>query len=261
MSPEPTDHEFDEATMRRLAQLADGSLQDPERAELEADVAGSPTLAAALERQRTAVRALRDLDFQAGPALRERISSQGAAPSRSKWMPWLRIAGALAGATVAAALVAVLVSSSGGGNPTVVEAARLSERPAGAQVAVDPQDEHLLAAQVEGVAFPNWRSEFGWRSAGARSDQLHDRSTRTVFYEHDGRRVAYTIVSGDGIHAPPGSRPATVNGVNFHSFRQGDRRVVTWWRDGRTCVLSASGVSRHELLTLASWKGDGAVSF
>ncbi len=82
-----------------------------------------------------------------------------------------------------------------------------------------------------------------------------------MLYEHAGKRIAYTIVSGDGIAAPSDATTTRRNGVNLHSLSDRGRRVVTWWRNGRTCVLSASDVSDRELLKLASWKGDGAVPF
>jgi hypothetical protein len=261
MTPGNGNQEIDERTLRRLAQLADGSLQGWERAELEAEVAHSPTLRAALERQRAAVTALRGLDLQASPVLRERIATASASPPRQ---PARRrrfaIAGTLAGAVAAAALAVVLVVPSGG-SPTVVEAARLSEGPATGSVGVDSYNPKLLSADVEGVPFPNWRGEFGWRQDGTRSDELDGRTARTVFYEQGGKRVAYTIVSGKGIPAPDGSRPATRNGVHLHALAGEGRRVVTWWRDGRTCVLSSTDVGDHELIKLASWKGDGAVPF
>jgi hypothetical protein len=94
-----------------------------------------------------------------------------------------------------------------------------------------------------------------------RADRLDGRSAKTVFYERGGRRLAYTIVSGPGIRAPADSEPANLNGVSLHTLRDGDRRVVTWWRRGRTCVLSATGVGDRQLLRLASWKGDGEVPF
>jgi hypothetical protein len=155
----------------------------------------------------------------------------------------------------------VLILPSGGESPTVVQAARLAQYPAVGQVGVDSSDQKLLAANVEGVPFPNWSREFGWREAGTRSDRLQGRTTRTVFYEQGGKRVAYTIVSGKGIPAPAGSRPATRNGVHLHALADGGRRVVTWWRDGRTCVLSSADVGDNQLVKLASWKGDGAVPF
>ena len=51
--------------------------------------------------------------------------------------------------------------------------------------------------------------EFGWRQAGIRSDRLGNREARTVLYEHDGKRIAYTIVSGDGIPAPSDASTTT----------------------------------------------------
>jgi hypothetical protein len=260
MSPEPPHQELDETAMRRLAQLADGSLRGWERAEFEAEVAHSPTLRAALERQRAGAAALRGLDLHASPSLRARIASQST-PSRPARRPRLRIAGALAGAVAAAALAAVLILPSGDESPTVVQAARLAEQPGTGTVAVDSGNDRLLAADVEGVPFPNWTPEFGWRQSGTRSDRLQGRTTRTVFYEQGGKRVAYTIVSGKGIPAPGGSRPATRNGVHLHALSEGGRKVVTWWRDGRTCVLSSADVGDHQLIKLASWKGDGAVPF
>jgi hypothetical protein len=262
MSPENGHDELDEATIRQLAQLADGSLQGWDRAELEVKVAYSPTLRAALDRQRAAATALRGLDLQASPDLRERIATATASPERR---PARRrrfaIGGALAGAVAAVALAAVLIVPSGGGNPTVVEAARLSQEPATGSVSVDAYNRKLLSADVEGVPFPNWSGEFGWRQRGSRTDELDGRSAQTVFYEMGGKRVAYTIVSGRGIPAPAGSEPKTRNGVHLHSLADGGRRLVTWWRDGRTCVLSSADVGDHELIKLASWKGDGAVPF
>jgi hypothetical protein len=252
--------EFDERTRRALVSLADGTLHGYERTELEARLASSPKLREAFERQRTGAAALRGVDLAAPAGLRARVEAARAsarpAPRRRWW-----IGGPIAAAAAAAALVAVLVLPSGASNPTVPEVASLYQGSPTAAVDVDPSNTKLLAADVEGVPFPNWSGEFGWREAGTRTDRLDGRTARTVFYRQADKRIAYTIVSGEGIRAPAGSHPARVNGVNLHSFAAGGRHVVTWWRDGRTCVLSASDVGEHELLTLASWKGDGAVPF
>ena len=37
---------------------------------------------------------------------------------------------------------------------------------------------------------------FGWKETGSRRDTLDGRATRTVFYEHMGHRIAYTILPG-----------------------------------------------------------------
>jgi hypothetical protein len=260
MDRDPADNGLDERTRRDLARLADGSLDGHPRAELEARLAGSPALRAALARQRSAAIALRRLNLEAPASLRARIA-ETATPPRPARRRRLALGGALAGAVAAAALAAVLIVSAGGSSPTVQEAARLSDHPATGAVAVDSYNPKLLAAEVEGVPFPNWSGEFGWRQRGSRTDELDGRSARTVFYEMGGKRVAYTIVSGKGIPAPDGSRPATRNGVHLHALADEGRRVVTWWRNGRTCVLSSADVGDHELINLASWKGDGAVPF
>jgi hypothetical protein len=253
--------EIPERTKRQLVRLADGSLQGRARTALEQKVAASPTLRAALERQRAAVGALRGLEVQTPVGLRARLQAQGATPKTLVRRPRLAFGGALAAAAVAAVLLALVLLPSGAAGPTVVQAAQLSRLPATASVQVAPSNPKLLAASVDGVPFPNWIKEFGYRQAGIRSDRLDGRDTRTVFYEHDGKRLAYTIVSGDGIGPPSGSRGSNVNGVSLHSTSDQGRRIVTWWRNGRTCVLSGSGVSDAELLKLASWKGDGAVPF
>jgi hypothetical protein len=49
--------------------------------------------------------------------------------------------------------------------------------------------------------------------------------------------------------------------VVFRTFRDGGRAVVTWERRGRTCVLSSGTVGRSQLVTLAGWRGKGAVRF
>ncbi|HEU5242560.1 MAG TPA: MBL fold metallo-hydrolase [Ornithinibacter sp.] len=66
---------------------------------------------------------------------------------------------------------------------------------------------------------------------------------------------------GDALDAEPGAEATTVDGVRLSVTRDGDRTVVTWLRDGHTCVLSGSGVPRRTMLELAAWKGDGAVAF
>jgi hypothetical protein len=260
MDRDPSTPELDERTRRDLTRLADGSLDGHTQGELEARLGGSATLSAALERQRAGAAALRGLELETPTELRARITAHREARRRSPRRKWA-IGGPIAIAAAAAALIAVLLVPSGGSGPTVPEAASLYQQPATAAVQADPSSPKLLAAQVEGVPFPNWQREFGWRAAGTRTDRLDGRLARTVFYRKAGKRIAYTIVSGDGIHAPADSHPARLKGVNLHTFRSGDRRVVTWWRNGRTCVVSAKGVGDHELLKLASWKGDGAVPF
>ena len=87
------------------------------------------------------------------------------------------------------------------------------------------------------------------------------RDTRTVFYEKDGKRIAYTIVAGDPLKWPDGASKSTVEGTVVRALELEGRNVVTWKRGGRTCVLSSKDVSSEELRALAGWKAKGAVQF
>ena len=83
----------------------------------------------------------------------------------------------------------------------------------------------------------------------------------TVYYEKDGNRIAYTIVSGESLGRPPDAATTTVDGVEFAVARDGERTIVTWLRGGHSCVLSGEDVDRSTLVELAAWRGDGAVAF
>jgi hypothetical protein len=260
--PRSGKEEFDERTLRELTQLADGTLRGARRAALEERIRTSPELAAALERQRAAVTALRGLEVAAPAGLRERVEAERRRPSAPVRRRRFALAGGLAAATAAAALVAALVLPTGSGGPTVVEAAQLSDLPATqSSVPVDPSNPKLLEAAGDGVPFPNLDSEFAYREAGARSDGLDGRESTTVFYERGGRRIGYTIISGKAIDPPDGAAKHEVNGVALSSTADGAKRIVTWLRGGRTCVMSGDKVSTAELLELASWKGEGSVPF
>lgn len=263
MSGDSAHNELDERTRRGLASLADGTLQGYERAELEARLASSPRLREALERQRSAVAATGSLIIPAPEGLRRRIEAERP-QSRSRTAlrgRRLGFGGALAGAA-AAIVLALLLVMSGGGRPTITEAAQLADLPATrASVPVDGANRKLLAAAVDGVPFPNLHADFVWKQAGERSDELDGRSTRTVYYRRDGQRIGYTILAGDPIGPPAGARPSVQNGVRLSTATEGGRTIVTWLRGGRTCVLSGNGVSAKDLREVAAWKGDGAVPF
>ena len=263
MNGESSPNDIDERTERDLAALADGTLRGAERDALEARVAASPVLAAALDRQRAGIAALRSLEPAGAPlALRERIAAERSSPSRRVRRSRLRVFGAIAGAAAAVALVVTLVLPSGEGGPSVVEASALSELPAQQPtVATDPANPKLLDASQSGVPFPDLLANFGWREAGSRTDELDGRDTTTVFYEKGGRRIGYTILSGDAIDPPGDAEPVTLNDVDLDSLSDGKRQIVTWLREGQTCVLAGDDVSKDELLELASWKGEGDVPF
>jgi hypothetical protein len=263
-NPEPPAH-------AELTALADGSLGGSRRERLEAQVARSPELAALLEQQRKAVGAMRSVAVRAPEGLRARVEAErggarrtgrasATAPRTSRGRR-LRLGLALAGATAAVALVVALALPGAPGGPSVVEAAELGARPA-TQPAPGPGGPKLLAASAQGLPFPDWRERFGWRATGERQDEIEGRDAVTVFYAKEGRRIAYTIVSGEALDPPPRSARARREGTRLRYVRADDGRlIVTWRRSGRTCILTGSGVPAGSMLDLAGWRGLGAVPF
>ena len=228
------------------------------RAQLLAEIGRSPELAGRFEKQRRAVGALRSVDERAPAWLRARVEPER---KRRRSAFSLPLAGGLA-AGAAFALILALVLPGGAGGPTVVEAAELAEQSAAAPApGPDPAEPKLLDAQAAGLAFPAWAKEFGWRATGRRVDELDGRRAVTVFYEKDGRRIGYTIISGEPIEPPEEARRAAREGTVLHGLTADGRVIVTWLRGGTTCVLSGSGVAADVLFDLAAWKGKGAVGF
>jgi hypothetical protein len=195
--------------------------------------------------------------------LRERIEAdraRAAKPARSRRLRALLPAGGL----VAAAVVAVVLVLGGSNAPSVLATASLAA--GGPVLPAPPEDtsnETVLKASMEGVPFPYWGGSFRWEAVGARDDKIEDRSAKTVFYDNPkGVRAAYTILGGDTIDAPSGSQEKTKNGVKLFITKNEGRRIVTWTRNGHTCVLSAPlAVPEDKLLELAAWKGKGNVPF
>jgi hypothetical protein len=112
------------------------------------------------------------------------------------------------------------------------------------------------------VPFPYW-GEQKWESVGARDDKIEGRAAKTVYYANPkGVRAAYTILGGDAIDPPSDAMKRTDKGVQLFVVQDKGRRVVTWERNGHTCVLSAPmSVPEQKLLDLAAWKGGGGVPF
>ena len=195
-----------------LVALADGNLSPVRRIEVEARVAAEPALAAALEQQRCALSLLAGLNQPAPLDLRRRVCELRRRRRGLVLRRWLPL-GFVATATAAAALMLLLA----GGAPAVDDVVAVALRPATARPAG--------TEQLDGLRFPR---PANWRAVGVRSDTVDGRSTRTVFYERDGKRVAYTIVAG-----PP------LDDRSGH-LRSRGRAVFEWVRDGHTCVISGS---------------------
>jgi hypothetical protein len=242
-----------------LAALADGTLQGRRRAQLLAEIGRSPELAERFEKQRRAVAALRSVDERAPAWLRARVEPESRRRRRRRISFSMPLAGGLA-AGAAFAILLVLLLPGGTGGPTVVEAAELAAQPAEAAAPGPVSSEPaLLDARAEGLSFPNWAEEFGWRASGRREDEVDGRRAVTVFYEKEGRRIGYTILSGDPIDPPDEATTTDRAGITLRGLSAEGRVIVTWLRGGHTCVLSGTDVDAATLLDLAAWQGKGAV--
>ena len=135
--------------------------------------------------------------------------------------------------------------------PSVADAAELAAWPP-SDFAPSSAGGARLAADVEGVVFPDFREAHGWRPVGARHGKLDGRDARVVYYEKGARRVAYAIVSDGALPRPSDVRSTVIGGVRYQVGRLDGQRGVTWRRDGHTCVLVGAAPC-SELLRLASY--------
>jgi len=200
-------------------------------------------------------------------ALRERIEADRARAARPGGARRSRgLLGKLvpAAGLVAAVVVALVLVLGGSNAPSVLATASLATRgPVLPAPAEDESNDKVLKASLEGTPFPYWGDSFQWEAVGARDDKIKDRAAKTVYYQNPkGVRAAYTILGGGTIDAPSGAREMTKNGVELSITVKDGRRIVTWTRNGHTCVLSAPvAVPQDKLLQLAAWKGQGDVIF
>lgn len=254
-----------------LVAYVDGNLEPGERSRVEARAASDPSFAAALRLQQQGRDAIATAAESTGAPLALRAAVEGMAaqgrrhggrrPSARTRLGGIRWPGAgLVAGAVAAVLAAVVLI---GGGPGIEDVAAAAVRPPTAKVAPVPPMSKLLDEKIGDVTFPNYAAKFGWQAVGSRTDEINGRDTKTVFYEKGGKRIAYTVVDGDALAKPGDAATARREGTELLSLKSEGRTVVTWERNGQTCVLSAiePEVTRDELLTLAAWKGMGAVEF
>ena len=236
---------YDDRLMADLAAAADGTLDPARQAEIEAMAASDAELADALERQRRAITLIRGAtaDIQAPLALRERLEAdrQRLAKPRAR-RRWFSVA--LAGAAAAAVLLAIVLATPGGA--TVEDAAALATAPATAPAPAAAGA--LLDIQQDGIPFPAWVEKFGWEATGSRTDELDGRSTTTVFYEKDGKTLAYTIVGGDALDVPDGTGSLNAEGTPGGRCRG---TAAGSWRRGNAKATPASSAATAS--TRRSW--------
>lgn len=102
-----------------------------------------------------------------------------------------------------------------------------------------------------GVPYPNLQPRLGWRPVARRADVVDGRAVRTLQYGRAGRRMAYAVVQGDPIPAPPGAVRVPALGPEMVAFDFAGRTAVMTTRAGRTVVVSAVGVPRVALVRAA----------
>jgi len=244
---------------RLLAGLADGALRGRRLRKAERLVAEHPDGPALIDRQRRVAGALRGGPVPPRPIRVARAPRAIRAPRASRLRP------ALAAGVAAAALAVIGLLVAGGigdRTPALASVVQLSMRDAAdaPPVARGP----LLDAEHAGVRFPSWSGALGWRAVGERRDRVGDRDARTVFYEHQGHRIAYTVVDGPPLDPPRNARVVTRDGLRvalYRDPRHGGHDVAVFERAGRTCVLAGHVEHTSTLVRLAAWRGDGAVTF
>lgn len=232
----------------QLARLADGTIGDGEREELEHALARSPRLAALLAEQKRALSLTGAIDVEAPASLRQRIYAPPERRRRALRLPAPRTALVLVGAVVLLVLLAPR-----GHAPSVrsevhlaLAAAKLPPPPT-----ASASDGAVLSAAVQGVSFPDWTGR-GWTASGARGDTLDGRSVETVFYRsREYARLGYSIVAGSPLSVGAAQRTVESHGVVYSVIRSDGATVVTWRRDGHTCVLASMHATAPVLLALA----------
>lgn len=244
---------------RDLARLADGTLDPADRERINQRVAGSVELQARLREQRKAVAAARSVaQLERAPfALRMGHGVLAAHAGRRGPALGLGLAGA------AGAIVWTFIGLGGGQAAlTVAQAATIAVRPA-TTVLAEPSGDNVTLPRLRaaGLPFPYWEDRFGWHATGVRTDRLDGRTLTTVFYRSGAQRIAYTIVAGAALPSVTGARTAVRAGTLLATSTTGGRDVVTWLRQGHTCVLSGAGVPLGALVKLATWRGHGRIPY
>ena len=60
----------------------------------------------------------------------------------------------------------------------------------------------------------------------------------TVYYEHMGHRIGYTVLDGKAVGLPERGERVVRNGLEIQLYHEGEKSVAVFERNGRTCVLA-----------------------
>ena len=250
---------------RDLVGLADGSLRGQRRAEIERSLDENPHLRDAVAAQRRVLKAIEHAAAEPAPhALRARLAL--ARPPRRPAARGRMIGLTAAGtAALGAGVAAIVVGVSGGtavARASVLQAALVSDRMPQMHVADPGRGAHVLdGVGADGLTFPYWEDHFGFKATGVRYDRLGGQLVTTVFYFRGSSRVAYEIVSGAPLRLGAPAVSAQRQGVLLRTLASPRGPVVTWMRDGHTCVLIGEHTALPVLLKLAAWRQGGRIPY
>jgi hypothetical protein len=197
--------------------------------------------------------AIRDASakVQAPASLRADIAAERLArPGRPRPTRWVPLAAGVAAAVVAAVLV--FSFDPGTSSPTDVAAATgAALRPATGPAPVARG--RVIDAHVGSVQFPNYSYGLPYRATGVRHDTIAGRNAVTVFYSAGKQRVGYTVLDGKSLPVPSSARPVSFADFDAFAFSKNAARVITWRRDGHTCILASRTADEATMLQLAAW--------
>jgi hypothetical protein len=248
--------------MRDILALDGGTLSERRRARALARVAADPEAQRMLDQQRRVRAALEALPVYAPSSLRARIERLHADAERTLLPIALTRRATVAAAVACAALALVFTLMLSSQAPTTTAVAAVVHRQAAEPAPQQGSRPALLDREFAGVEFPRWRDEFGWNAVGARRDTIDGRATDTVFYFHQGHRVSYTVVGGAPLEPPSDARRVRIGATTGYVYHDDeDHTVVTFERNGRTCVLAGHVIRDSTLIELADWRGGGTVEF
>lgn len=104
---------------------------------------------------------------------------------------------------------------------------------------------------AHGLAFPDLGRSDGWVPVGGGTSEVFDRRVTTVVYGRQGGRLAYSIVSGPPLGAPPDSRSVGGRMPVVLAFDAQGRSAVIVTRDGHSAVVSGAAVPLTVLVRAA----------